>query len=320
MGFFDWLKKASTRKSAPERNALPTQTQEHTVITDPLDRYRVKNPESQMLMIVCDPQVRERILTLGKGCKIIAEQWYQALNDIFSNSPQFTTASWNREKFTWLTKPVAFQSSAGVFFFGIDEYEDGQWPILCEEKDWTISTHLITDTPEKLCEEIALTIEEALGLKLSWKVSECTFLTLNLQVAPKRQAYIRSINVHFSSNKQNEYDMTDDYEAFCFYESLFTKADNFSILSKNDIAGGTNNNGITNITYCAKNGKKVYLNIDGGFPVPELADSDMHTEDCSEEMIQEIVAAVEKFFNIRISQYQCIPVLENAYALQLYEA
>jgi hypothetical protein len=54
--------------------------------------------------------------------------------------------------------------------------------------------------------------------------------------------------------------------------------------------------------------------------VPELADSDMHTEDCSEEMLQEIVAAVEQFFHIRISQYQCIPVLENAYALQLYEA
>ena len=132
--------------------------------------------------------------------------------------------------------------------------------------------------------------------------------------------YIASIKVHFRANKQNEYDITDDYEAFCFYQSLFEKADNFSILSRRDIAGGTNNNGITDITYCAKNGKKVYLSIDGGFPVPELADSDMHTEDCSEEMLQEIVAAVEQFFNIRISQYQCIPVLENAYALQLYEA
>ena len=132
--------------------------------------------------------------------------------------------------------------------------------------------------------------------------------------------YIAYIKVHFRANKQNEYDITDDYEAFCFYQSLFEKADNFSILSKRDIAGGTNNNGITDIIYCAKNGKKVYLNIDGGFPVPELAYSDMHTEDCSEEMIQEIVAAVEKFFNIRISQYQCIPVFENAYALQLYEA
>ena len=132
--------------------------------------------------------------------------------------------------------------------------------------------------------------------------------------------YIAYIKVHFMSNKQNEYDITDDYEAFCFYQSLFEKADNFSILSRHDIAGGTNNNGITNIIYSAKNGKKVYLNIDGGFPVPELADSDMYTEDCSEEMIQEIVAAVEQFFNIRTSRYQCIPVLENTYALQLYEA
>ncbi len=132
--------------------------------------------------------------------------------------------------------------------------------------------------------------------------------------------YIAYIKVHFRANKQNEYDITDDYEAFCFYESLFTKADNFSTLSKNDIAGGTKKNGVTDITYCAKNGKKVYLSIDGGFPVPELADSDMQTEDCSEEMLQEIVAAVEQFFNIRISQYQCIPVLENAYALQIYEA
>jgi hypothetical protein len=280
----------------------------------------VKNPESQMLIISCDPQVRERILALGKGCEINAEQWYQALNDIFSNSPQFTTASWNREKFTWLTKSVAFQSSAGVFLFGIDEYEDGPWPMLCEEKDWTISTHLITDTPEKLCEEIALTIQEALGLKLSWKVSESAFLKLNLQVAPKQRAYIRSIDVHFSSNKQNEYNMTDDYEIFCFYKSLFDKASNFSEVSRDDAAGGTGNNGTSDIIYCTQNGKKIYLSIDGGFPVPELADTDMHTEDCSEEMIQEIVIAVEQYFNIKISQHQCIQIFDDWYSLQLYEA
>ena len=114
----------------------------------------------------------------------------------------------------------------------------------------------------------------------------------------KKREYIGSINIHFTSGKQNEYDMTDDYEAFCFYKSLFEKTKIFSILSRKDIAGGTDNNGITDIVYCAQNGKKVYLSIDGGIPVPEYACSEMHTEDCSEETIQEITTAVEQYGNL----------------------
>ena len=132
--------------------------------------------------------------------------------------------------------------------------------------------------------------------------------------------YIACINVHFCSNKKNPYDITCDYDAFCFYQSLFDKADNFSVFSRQDIAGSTDHNGITNIIYCAKNGKKVYLSIDGGFPVPELAYSQMHTEDCSEATIQEIVVAVAQYFDIRRSRHQCIPTAKNTFALHLYEA
>ena len=74
------------------------------------------------------------------------------------------------------------------------------------------------------------------------------------------------------------------------------------------------------IIYCAKNGKKVCLSIDGGFPIPELAYSQMHTEDCSEATIQEIVVAVEQYFDIRMSRHPCIPTAKNTFALHLYEA
>ena len=133
--------------------------------------------------------------------------------------------------------------------------------------------------------------------------------------------HIVSIQVHFTSAKRNRYNMNDDYEAFCFYKSLFENADNFSVFSRKDYAGGTDNNGITDIVYSAKNGKKVYLSIDGGFPVPELAYSDMHTEDCSEEMIREIVIAVEQYCDIKISRQQFIPMSQDkTYHLDLFES
>lgn len=124
----------------------------------------------------------------------------------------------------------------------------------------------------------------------------------------------------FSSNKQNEYDITRDYDAFCSYQALFEKAENFSVFSRRDIAGGTENNSVTDIVCCAKNGKKIYLSIDGGFPVPELAYTEMHTEDCSEEMIREILDAVERYFGIKISHHLCDSASKGEYILLLYEA
>jgi len=86
-------------------------------------------------------------------------------------------------QFNWLTKPVAFQSSAGVFLFGIDEYEDGdQWFVHAQEKSWSVSKHIITENPQKMCEEIALTIEEAIGIRLSWNLADRAFLALELCV------------------------------------------------------------------------------------------------------------------------------------------
>ena len=131
--------------------------------------------------------------------------------------------------------------------------------------------------------------------------------------------YISYIHVQFSSDRQNEYDLSDDYDAFLFYRGLFDRADNFSVFARQDLAGGTAEGGITDITYCVQNGKKVYLSIDGGMPIPEAAITTFRTEDASEEMIREIVTAAEQFFNIKISHHQCNAVSENSYALWLYE-
>lgn len=137
------------------------------------------------------------------------------------------------------------------------------------------------------------------------------------QILPPR---ITFIDVHFSSDRQSEFDMMDDYDAFCFYRALFERASNFTTLAENNINGGTECNGITELIFGTKNGKKIYVCVDGGYPVPEVADTEMYTEDCSEELIQEIVIAVEQFFEITIAEQKCIPMWGNAHILHLYEA
>ena len=130
---------------------------------------------------------------------------------------------------------------------------------------------------------------------------------------------ISHIAVKFSAPRETEYDLEQDYDAFFFYRQLFDGAENFSLLSRNDISGGTDNNGITELIYRSKSGKKIFLSIDGGFPVPELATTVLQTEDCSQEIIREILEAVEQVFSVSISEYQCVSIDGKSYILQLWE-
>ena len=166
LSFLNKKKKAVPELTQPEYNP---------------ENYRVIKPESHFLLISCDSEVRDRLLGLSDEPAFTAERWYQALYAVCSRSSHFVSVSHDATRFNWLTKPVAFQSSTGIFLFGIDEYEDGdQWFMHTEEKGWRISTHLITDSPKEMCDEIALAIEEVLGIKLFWELPERALLSLEL--------------------------------------------------------------------------------------------------------------------------------------------
>ena len=139
-------------------------------------------PKSQLLLINCDSEVRARLLALANDGALIAEQWYEALYTVFSRSSHFAPVSYDMTRFNWLTKPMAFQSSTGVFLFGIDKYEDGdQWFVHAEEKNWSVSKHIITENSQKMCDEIALAIEEAVGIRLAWEIPDGAILSLDLR-------------------------------------------------------------------------------------------------------------------------------------------
>ena len=140
-----------------------------------------------------------------------------------------------------------------------------------------------------------------------------------MQVIHRKEAGISHISVKFATPEEPVYDLTKDYDTFCFYRRLFDEAENFSLLSRNDISGGTDNNGVTELVYRSKKGNRIYLSIDGGFPVPESAITVLRTEGHSEEMIREIIEAVEQVFSVSISRYQCVSIDGKSYVLQLFE-
>jgi len=142
----------------------------------------VTKPKSRFLFMDYGGEVRERLLALANKEATIAEQWYQVLYSVLSRSSQFTLVPYDKTEFNWLTKIKAFQSSAGIFLFGIDQYEDGdQWFVHADEENYSTSIHIITGNPQKMCEEIAFAIQEAIGIRLSWEISDNTFLTFKLR-------------------------------------------------------------------------------------------------------------------------------------------
>jgi hypothetical protein len=130
---------------------------------------------------------------------------------------------------------------------------------------------------------------------------------------------ICSVVVHFADNGDNLQSLKYEYERFLYYKEIFDTAKNFTLYKQSDLAGGMQENGITDLIYMAENGKKVYLSIDGGFPIPEWADSDLRTQDCSEEMISQLVTAFAQYYNVKFARYTCPPSSDGLCLLSLYE-
>lgn len=89
----------------------------------------------------------------------------------------------------------------------------------------------------------------------------------------------------------------DDYAMYYYFNQVFDSSDVFELVNCEDIAGGTDNNGITVRNYQSAKGNEITLWIDGGFPVPELANFDLTGSAVNEDFITELLATFAQFHN-----------------------
>ena len=102
---------------------------------------------------------------------------------------------------------------------------------------------------------------------------------------------------------------SDDHDMYWYFKQVFDKAGNFDMINLVELGGGTNNNGITELTYQSTTGNKITLSVDGGFPVPELANFDMRADSPTKDFIAELVSAFSQYHNKNF--YKTILLPEN---------
>ncbi len=112
----------------------------------------------------------------------------------------------------------------------------------------------------------------------------------------------------------------DDFVKFGYYRSVFDSSDLFKQIDIHEIFGGTHENGITTIRYRSRHGGRFLLDIDGGFPVPELANMTLEIDCLTEEVFKDIVYAFEqyhktKFLQFEMNRYGSIDNLSQNYVL-----
>ncbi len=89
----------------------------------------------------------------------------------------------------------------------------------------------------------------------------------------------------------------DDQAKYYYFKQVFDGSDVFELVNCEEIAGGTDHNGITEQTYRSAKGNEITLWIDGGFPVPELAYFDLTGSAVNEDFIAELLATFAQFHN-----------------------
>lgn len=98
------------------------------------------------------------------------------------------------------------------------------------------------------------------------------------------------ISVHYCVKK-----FRDDHEEYWYFKQVFDGADNFECINCAELGGGTNNNGVTELTYRSAGGNVIKIKIDGGFPVPELATFDICADFPTNEFVSELVSAFSQY-------------------------
>ena len=96
----------------------------------------------------------------------------------------------------------------------------------------------------------------------------------------------------------------DDFRRFEYYCSVFDSSDTFKRVKVEEIAGGTMNNGLSSVQFLSTGGEMLTLEIDGGFPVPELADMTLMTNSLSEALFHDIVSAFEKYHETEFTHFE----------------
>ena len=99
---------------------------------------------------------------------------------------------------------------------------------------------------------------------------------------------------------------SDDYDEYWYFRQVFDKANNFELIDSVELGGGTNNNGITEVTYRSAAGNRVTLSIDGGFPVPELAIFEMYADLPANDFAAELVSAFSQYHNKNFHHELCV--------------
>ena len=95
----------------------------------------------------------------------------------------------------------------------------------------------------------------------------------------------------------------NDFFKFVYYRKIFDSSDNFEQTRIKEIAGGTWKNGITTIYYTSKNGCKIILDIDGGFPIPEAAFMTLEVDALSDKNLEDIICAFEKYHKTKFTRF-----------------
>ena len=98
-------------------------------------------------------------------------------------------------------------------------------------------------------------------------------------------------------------DGNNDFFEFGYYREVFDLSDNFEQTSIEEIAGGTWKNGVTTIHYTSKSGCKLTLDIDGGFPIPELADMTLEVDSLTDKNLEDIICAFEKYHETKFTHF-----------------
>ena len=116
-----------------------------------------------------------------------------------------------------------------------------------------------------------------------------------------------SISAHGETLK-NSFDYQDDYyndfTKFQYYRDVFDNSNDFKQTYFKEIDGGTYKGGVTSIGYTSTKGCSLILEIDGGIPLPELADMVLLTDTLTQEAFYDIVKAFESYHNTKFTYFK----------------
>ncbi len=96
----------------------------------------------------------------------------------------------------------------------------------------------------------------------------------------------------------------NDFAEFQYYRDVFDNSNDFKQTYFEEIDGGTYKGGLTSIGYTSAKGCSLALEIDGGFPIPELADMVLLTDTLTKEAFYDIVRAFENYHNTKFTYFK----------------